>query len=417
MANPNVSAMSELTLGTLAWTITADQVSVHYGGAYQRMNGGYNDAQMSFKTLGTANSRTGKTTTIPNQFMFGWGTGQDNSDYAVDDSAMTWNEGSTTSMTQIQDSNTNEYLVTKWESSDSTHSFGYYLLNPNNTTGSSGANVHFTPDSGNSMQQNVGVMAGFFGNVDQTNPFSEVHAGYPWWSTASNKKQSSAPMHSIPTQIGDCILIVGESSGMSRINKGHMGIHNLCEVFAYSVSYSNWNSSGIVYQTPKSYSEFVNPQWMTGTYKIGGYDYWSYYENHHNWTILNLQSPRTKTKLFTVPTGKIIKLNKLWVTNPTYTGMFASIDIEGLPSGTGGILDSNDTAVIDLTGSNGTASVGTTPIAKMLRAKAKNNVPALNQPVYLTEGMSLSAKVVCDENYPYLLSETAQIVADFEVVQ
>jgi len=418
MANPNVSAMSELTIGTLAWTITADQVAVMWGTAWQRGAGGYEEARPDVRTSNTYNSRSGKTTVVPNQLLVNWGSGHDGSDYPIDDSVCKYPGSSGDDATLLQDSNTGEYCVQKWSSSNYAHNFLHYWKDADFTNYSTEDNrVYFKPDDGNSMDQNVGAVTGYFGNVDQTTPFGTVHAGYPWWSTANEALQSVQPHHSIPTQIGDCILLCFAGSHFNRVNLGHMGMHSIAEFLDMNVTYYHMTTNAMHYKTPKSYSEFIAPSLHTATYEVGGANYWSYYASQSAWTILNLQSPRTKTKLFTVPSGKIIKLNNLWIANPTVSGMFASIDIEGLPSGTGGILDSSGSAVIDLTGADGTASVATVPIAQQLRAKSMGKVSALEQPLFLTEGMSVSAKVVCDENYPYLLSETAQIVADFEVVQ
>lgn len=419
MANPNISAMTELTLGTLAWTITADQVAVMWGTAYNRGGGGYETAEPRVRTLNTYYSRSGRTTTVPNQLLVNWGTGHDANDFTTTDSVAKYPGSSGDDGTLLQDSNTNEYCVQKHFYSRTGHSFVHYWKDADfsNATGSSDR-MYFKPDNGNSMDNNVGCVTAYFGNVDQTTPFGTVHAGYPWWSNAGQTMQTVQPHHSIPTQIGDCILLCFAGTHMSKVNLGHMGMHQIAEMMTVgSGTYSYLTTNSMSYKTPKSYSEFIAPSNNVATYQVGGYDYWSYAGGSYGYTVLNLQSPRTKTKLFTVPSGKIIKLNNLWIANPTVSGMFASIDIEGLPSGTGGILDSAGLPVITLTGADGTASVGTVPLAQQLRAKSMGTVPALQQPLFLTEGMSISAKVVCDENYPYLLSETAQIVADFEVVQ
>tara|TARA_R100000656_G_C3956629_1_gene129275 strand:+ start:413 stop:1624 length:1212 start_codon:yes stop_codon:yes gene_type:complete len=402
MANPNISAMTELNVGTLAWEIEQDGVALIWGNGYSDYN--YASSYMRSDTLSPSVwlLRDGDHT-LTNTMMFAY-----------------WGYDGNTSPVQsaYYDSENMTKLPNAHQSSDgSTDNMSTdmaYILdaNINHTTGTNPTRLRLKGDfntGSGSVSNGTTSASAYFANVDQTTPFSNIRADNPAWTTGQRNQRNAPFFEPIPTQIGDVVLACWAGHYQSRVHIRNANSHVIASVVDTNATSYYHNANHMSYINPRSYEEHVLLQVENGY--PGHVSFGGGYGQSSQWSAVNVQSPRTKTELFTVPTGKVIKLNNLYIENPEISGLHVSIDIEGLPTGTTGILNSSAAKVIDSVG-----TVATTTICKMLKARSGNAVPAMKRPMILTEGDVVKAKVVADESYPEWMAKSCQIVADFEIV-
>ena len=404
MANPNIAAMSELNVGTLAWEIVQDGVALIWGNVYAEYTGtqAQQKSRSSPLTPEVWKLRDGDYT-LQNTLMVAYWSYQGNSrpvssaDY--DNVAGTQIPGAYHQWVPMYTSGSDMWY---WTDSQINHTSG---ANP--TPKNLDANYDWQ-NYGN-VQYGSTAASAYLANVDQTTPFNNIRANYPVWTTSQYSNRNPPFFEPIPTQIGDMVIVCWAGIYHSRVQIRNANSHLIGAVA--NTNGTTWysNSTHMSYINPRSYEEHVLQQVENGypehSSGAGGGS------QNNTWSVINVQSPRTKTTLFEVPSGKVIKLNNLYIENPEISGLHVSIDIEGLPTGTTGILNSSGSPVI-----NSEGTIATTTVCKMLRAKSGKAVPAMKRPILLTEGDIVKAKVVADESYPEWLNKSCQIVADFEII-
>ena len=405
MANPNIAAMTELNVGTLAWEIVQDGVSLIWGNVYAEYSGTQagQKSRSSPLTPEVWKLRDGDYT-LQNTLMVAHWCYQGNtaaiSSADYDNQAGTQISGAYHQWTPMYTAGSDMWY---WTDSQINHTSG---------TNPSTKNLDGNYDYGSygTVQYGSTVTSAYLANVDQTNPFTNIRANYPVWTTSQSAGNRNPPFFEpIPTQIGDMVIVCFGGIYGSRVQLRNANSHLIGSVANSNGTTWYCNAAHMSYINPRSYEEHVMQQVENGyidQISGGGSE-----SQNNTWSVINVQSPRTKTTLFEVPSGKVIKLNNLYIENPEIAGLYVSIDIEGMPTGTTGILDSSGAKVI-----NSEGTIATTTICKMLRAKSGNAVPAMKRPMILTEGDVVKAKVVADESYPEWLNKSCQIVADFEII-
>lgn len=403
MANPNISAMTELNVGTLVWEIEQDGVALIWGNAYSEYSGATTQSRSDTLSPSVWMLRDGDHT-LTNTMMLGyWGYDGNTSEIQIAyyDSEQ---------MTKLPNAHQRSY---GGDSGNMSTDMAYILdANINHTTGTNPTRKRFQADfntGSGSVSYGATVVSAYFANVDQTTPFNNIRADNPAWTTGLYSQRNPPFFEPIPTQIGDVVLACWAGSHQSRVQIRNANSHIIAAVVDTNATGYYNNAIHMSYINPRSYEEHVMLQVENGY--PGMTSYGNSTDMSNTFSAVNVQSPRAKTELFTVPTGKVIKLNNLYIENPQISGLHVSIDIEGLPTGTTGILNSSAAKVIDSVG-----TVATTTICKMLKARSGNAVPAMKRPMILTEGDVVKAKVVADESYPEWMAKSCQIVADFEIV-
>ena len=404
MANPNIAAMSELNVGTLAWEIVQDGVALIWGYAYSEYSGpqAQQKSRSSPVTPEVWLLRDGDYT-LPNTLMVA------NWVYLGNTAAVSSADYDNVAGAQIPGAY-HQWVPMYTASSD----MWYWTDSQINHT--SGANptpknldANYDYGSYGTVQYGSTVTSAYLANVDQTNPFTNIRANKAVWTTSQYANRNPPMFEPIPTQIGDMVIVCFGGIYQSRVQIRNANSHIIAAVIDHNGTSWYNNSAHMSYINPRSYEEHILTQVENGY--DGHISYGGSGSQNHIWSVINVQSPRTKTTLFEVPSGKTIKLNNLYIENPEISGLHVSIDIEGLPTGTTGILNSSGTKVI-----NSEGTIATTTVCKMLRAKSGKAVPAMKRPILLTEGDIVKAKVVADESYPEWLNKSCQIVADFEII-
>tara|TARA_B100000745_G_C20141011_1_gene391158 strand:+ start:479 stop:1690 length:1212 start_codon:yes stop_codon:yes gene_type:complete len=403
MANPNISAMAELNVGTLAWEIEQDGVALIWGNAYAMHNNISTSMRSDTLTPEIWTLRDGSYTLQNTMLLAYWG--YDGNQFPIDSATY-----DSVAMTKV----TNAHQLSNGASSASSDMA--YILDANINHSASGQDpsqlrLEATWASGYNANYGATSASAYLANVDQTTPLStNIRAGNPVWTQAGYQMRDNQMYDPIPTQIGDMVIVCWMGQYQSRLQLRNANSHVIGATVNTNATTYYQNCNNMSYISPRSYEEHIMAQVENGY--PGQYSYGGALGQSNAWSVVNVQSPRTKTTLFTVPDGKMVKLNNLYIENPEISGLHVSIDIEGLPTGTTGILDSSDDKVID-----SVDTIATTTICKMLKARTGKTVPAMKRPMILTEGDVVKAKVVADEAYPEWLKKKCQIIADFEIVQ
>ena len=151
MANPNVAAITELTMGTLAWELTADQVT-HHGSSTASQSGNNSSFQMNMDCPATFTPPgAASAITLANKIAVAFPT---YGNLTSSGHAATQNGDAMTELTNASFRWSNNYhRTTVW-----------YRTNPD-----TGSNVPMI--MAHSSQWNSALLQGsYFSNVDQSNP-------------------------------------------------------------------------------------------------------------------------------------------------------------------------------------------------------------------------------------------------------
>ena len=401
MANPNIAALANLTVGTLAWTVTSDNVVLHSSRSTMAGSGSTLTASMLTPLQFT---QTGKSAAnLANTMVFGACCHQDGN-------------GSTSWSGATQNGDAMAAIVTNLNTADAAYGkMGlFYRVNPDKHA-STAQDVVFT-NSGSVSYPLQGGTA-YLSNVDQTTPFSEIHRGQSYYAEYNRYHRGLSSQFNVPTQVGDMVMMFCASTYNGRFQPRNRDSHTVAASYDRNATDSTLNSSYLGFFSPSSYEEPIMIEKAGSYYGHTSSSATGSAEDAHNtYAVVNIQSPRTPKTLFTVPAEMSVKINSIQIANPEVPGMHVDLSVTGLPTGTTSIEDSGgSTDILTVSGTPGT--VATTTICKMAKAKITKPVNVLHQPMWLQGGDSLTAKAVCDQNLPEFESRDVDIIISFETVR
>jgi len=451
MANPDITAITELNAGTLAFTLKTDQVT--YLSATQEDAVIYNaySYDIPFELDDAADGKLSKHATFKDEFMLAYMVIGDGFEGTP---AVTW-----------QGTGGNEYFTalpdTLLGDAEGGNVDGkmFYIKNPTLNAGDIYALFN---SSNNNEQGSCAVQA--FSHVDQTNPFKTQpwfdHAGKSgesdhaiWKGTSDGKRLSFAvgwSGESGPKTNRD-LNNAGYGYGRKylRYDEANINLPNMSSntpYLAYGMFPMEMNPGDLMVgnflpQNNGRYPEPVNVQFLGGSKNAGGdwrnaFPFISPYEGpaakypmFHNrfgqgmdtaetkgvcWYTV-LQSPQTKTTLFAGVADYVIKLNQIYITNPEVNGTMVDIDITGLTGSGTNFTTSGGATVVTVTGDSSTQPTDFS-VCKGKFAQRHKPIPVLDRPIYLPATAGLKAKATHGNPHIEFLDRTVDIVVDFEVI-
>ena len=381
-------------MGTLAWELTSDQVT-HHGSGMGQKEGTNNTFTINMPVPSTfIPPGAGSAITLANTILVAIPT----------NSAQV---GGTYSAAQNGDAMTElPNAVFRW--ANNTHrTTVWYRTNPDK---GSSVSLNMGTQSGYNFNSAL-LQAGYFSNVDQTNPFSVISQGERVMHQRHRYSKHNFMYQPVPTQIGDLILVCAQGEYDQMWNIRNRGAHTICGVANHNDTDYHVNSGMFWYITPSSYEEHMLVEGHNAYQGHTSGSSSSVYA-YKCFSVMNLQSPRTMTTLFTVPSGAVIKLNNVYIEDPEVSGMHVSLQVDGLPTGTTGILNASGTKII-----NSEGTIATTNICRFTKARSREPRSVLEKPIYMVEGDVLKAKAVCDEAYPEYEGRKVKVVVNFEVIK
>ena len=372
MANPNISAINDLTAGTLAWKITSSQTintQTSMLANWQTYNQSDNDKTANF--------------TVPNVSSYSLQANgmlvviSANNQYGIDE-APTWTASGESGQT-----------MSTAPARSLAYFSHYYLMNPNEGSGT--LTIPYYPGSGNSLgtyKYSYGF-AWMFANVNASNPYrgQDSNQDYISESTSYSSDFSATGVFNkgVFTNPGDMVYASGrgENNAGSRTTQdaaapnadgGTMTVHG------------NWNSSwhSRVYMATRG---ATTSRTDARTGRSGGASSTSTYQ-HKAFAL----QPATGTSLFTIPTtgNMVVKVNQIIAANPGAADMLIELELTGMPASGG----SYGTTLEDLTGDDlltNSTSVSSGFITRGVTVPI-TGVHLISKPFYMTRGMGLTAK-------------------------
>lgn len=404
MPNPNIAALAELTTGTLAWTMTADQVTFH-GGRSTADDSSSSALNVDIPT-GTNYIQTDKSSiALANKMVVAMGMiydGNGNRTYS--------------SVTQNGDAMT--HLFHSGETNEAMKAHGsadrismHYRTNPD-THATNELRVAWTPSATAEIMMG---MAGYFSNVDQTEPFTKIYRDQRYWGEQNYGFRGPADPINIKTKPGDLCLVWGWTTYRGRFIPRNRDSHTIGAMLSSNESNSKTQSGYFGFFSPSSYEEpfllekVQSYQGHSGAISSGATS------TTHLFGAANIQSPTTPKTLFTVPANMAVKINSIQIGNPEVPGMYVDLAVTGLPAGTNSIQNASSADVLTVASDPGV--VTTTPIARRVKARMQSRENILHQPIWLQAADSLTAKVVCDQNLPEFENRNLDIIISFETVK
>lgn len=451
MANPDISAITELNAGTLAFTLKTDQVT--YLSTTQEDAVVYNSYQydIPFELDDAADGKLSKHATFKDEFMLAYmviGDGM------VGTTEVTWQgTGGNQAFTALPDTHLND------AEGGNVDGKMFYLKNPTLNAGDIYAkfNGNFDAEYGSCPVQ-------AFSHVDQTNPFKTQ----PWFDHAGKSGESDHAIWKGTNTSGARLNMnvgwSGESGpktnrDINNTSNGYARNHLRYDesnigspsglgspYYAYGMFPMEMNPGDLMVgcfttQQSSRYCDPVNVQFLGGSKNVGGdwrdaFTFISPYEgpgakypifHMRHGTGMNssgsksvcyytvLQSNQTKTTLFAGVADYVIKLNQIYLTNPEVNGTMVDIDITGLTGSGANFTTSGGATVVTVTGDSSSNPTDFS-VCKGKFAQRHKPIPVLDRPIYLPATAGLKAKATHGNPHIEFLDRTVDIVVDFEVI-
>ena len=446
MANPDISAITELNAGTLAFTIQTNQVTFLAATQEDAKVDSATTYDIGFELDDAADGRLSKHATFEDEFMLG---------FMIADSAMagtpalTWQAtGGDEAFTPMTGTDLHEGQGGNVDGSM------FYLKNPTLNAGDLLATFGTGTENGSCP-----VLA--FSHVDQTTPFKTQpwfdHAGKSgeddhavWVGMNPGYKHSPLTDNVGYTGLENNRRITNVSSATSTVQLRYdtANLETSNPYFYYGMMPMEMNPGDLIvgcFQPEDDSTRLemaTNVEWVGGTKSISAQQRSSYpflgaYEGPGNKMplIINrndypggsgsdktsilwyatLQSPQTKTTLFAGVAEYVIKLNQIYITNPSIQGIMVDIDVTGLTGSGTNFTTSGAADVITVTGSSATNPTDFS-VCKGKFAQSHKAIPVLDRPIYLPATAGLKAKATHAIPHIEYLDRDVQVVVDFEVI-
>lgn len=397
MANPDISALTELVGGTLTWTLKTNQV-VYLDSVGETF---YNDNtnNTDFVTTTTYDGITPTNTVIFHYVVL---------------------KGSFSSPTITSDLGSSE-AATKIEASVNSSSVdnAYHQMWYHKTPTLGDINYSLTHGGGSSGDGSHSCI--LLANVDQTNLIKTQ----PWddatyssgdtdtWSTFNHNYYNEYRSDGRPyfeMSPGDLYL---SNVGMSSTG-GYFTAGNMWRVGGSGGTNAEWRDSEMLlagYSSPTIFNNMIN---LSGNENYGSAQYFLGVD-------AVIQSPQTKLVLFDGVADYTIKVNQIYIANPEVNGTMVDIDVTGLVSGGTDFLHSNgSTALVETTSATTAGAYGeqvaTTTLVKGAKAYSDKLNPILDRPLWLPENAGISAKATNIHPFNPFNQRTVDLIIDFEVI-
>ena len=442
MANPDISSITELNAGTLAFTLKTDQVTFLMATQEDPVVSGQQTFDISFELNDATDGKLSKHATFKDEFMMG---------FMMTSSAM----GGSPSLAFNGDSGSQAFTDltnADWNEGAGGNLDGktWYLKNPTLSDGDLEASFGSSTEYGH-----CSVMA--FSHVDQTNPFKTQ----PWYNHAGLSNED------------DHAIWIGHENGYRKSfvhdPVGYTGLENNRRItrtssstarnnFRYDEASEDTSNPNYYYgmmpmemnpgdlmvgciqpSNYMTYFDFQNLESIGGSKGgnsdqrsahlfIGNYegpdkipmfgkrtDFPGDGPNRCSLTYTVLQSNQTKTTLFAGVADYLIKLNQIYIANPAVQGTMVDIDITGLTGSGTNFTQSGGGTVITVTGDSASNPTDFS-LCKGKFAQSHKPIPILDRPIYLPATAGLKAKATHVLPHIEYLDRTVDVVVDFEVI-
>ena len=372
MANPNISAINDLTAGTLAWRITSSQ-TINYQTSplsnWQTQNQSNNDTTSSFSVPDVSSyslQADAMLVVISSDNYYGI------------DNPPTWTK-----------SGESGQVMTAAPARSAAYFGHYYLMNPN--AGSGTLTLPYEGGQGSSSYQ-YRYSYGFtwmFANVNASNPYRTQDGNIDYISEttyySTDFSTTGAFNKGIFTNPGDMIYTTGrgEYNSGDRSSTESAAPNADGETLTVHGNWnSNWNSHTHM-ATRGALGSRTDPR----TSRSGGSSSPSSYQ-HRAFAL----QPASGTPLFTIPTtgNMVVKVNQIIAANPGAANMLIEVELTGMPASGG----SYGTTLEDLTGDDlltNSTSVSSGFITRGVTVPIAGT-HLISKPFYMTRGMGLTAK-------------------------
>lgn len=398
MANPNIAALNELHVGTLAWNLKTSQAIVLKGGD------DYDGASTTETSTPWLHSAVGGIT-LSNRILFVASI----TDQASYTTGITYSDDALTLLTATNNTTDSSTKVSMYDVNYDFMSLGYRLAPEANEVG----NLVLTASS----SEEIGFMFLYAANIDQTTPFRALK---------------------LPHNLGDVTQQFVHGTGGSQ-NTVNSGINNPFMVIPpqpgelgdLSLTIDQWQSNGY-HDTFNGAGQHTFGRVRSGdaASSVDGTARWQGFqpggfacsdiESHFQYQVGHtqtgdaphavqavMQSSRTKDTLITCPSDRVLKINSIRATNPEVTGIYVNVDLEGL----GAINDTAGSAAVTPTGNDATVT-----IARSVRVP-ENGVELLSHPLYMVEGDILKANAKMNKHFPQWNEMRVDIIVSFESME
>ena len=400
MANPNIAALSELHVGTLAWNLKTSQV-IFVKGVKERE---------TYSTTATAELYCPSNVagiTLSNKIVFVC-TASNQSTVLT---GLTHSDDALTLMTATSDGTNNQTRVAMYSANYDWMSMGY-KLNPQ--TNEDNSNIVATVNSGSSAASRVGMYAA---NVDQTTPFRVMkfpqhlhdstqqfvhgHVGEgDYQNTGAPNPSTFIPPQ--PGELGDLSLVMAQTQS----GNGYSYMMNTAAQWSFGSQHSSTSdASGLHGKWSGIPPGGFVPTDMIYEYRfmLGG----QYPSDETLFAQAIMQSNRTKDTLLTCPAERVLKINSIRAANPEVPQIYINVDLEGL----GAVNDTAGSAAAEPTGNDATVT-----IAKSVRVP-ENGVELLQRPFYMVEGDIIKANAKMNKHFPQWNEMGVDIIISFESME
>ena len=445
MANPDISNITELNAGTLAFTLKTDQVTFLMATQEDAKVDSAQTYDIAFELNDASDGKLSKHATFKDEFMLAFMTINDG--FAGTPTVAFQGDGGTESFTAMPDTLFNDGLGGNLDGKM------FYRKTPTLSDGD------LEVDFGASENGACSVYA--FSHVDQTTPFKTQ----PWFDHAGKSGESDHAVWKgmsngsrISWQVDTTAHTGPMMNRMATVNSSSDARNNLrydesnlytsnpsyyygtfeCEMNPGDLMVGCWipddssrhpdPQNTIFIGGTKSYAAQMRSQWMfLSPYEGPGRKVPLFINRSHGpgrqgsssnqsmWYTV-LQSNQTKTTLFAGVADYVIKLNQIYISNPEVSGTMVDIDVTGLTgSGTNFTASDGSTTVVTVTGDSGTQPTDFT-VCKGKMAQKHKPIPVLDRPIYLPATAGLKAKATHQLPWIEYLDRTVDVVVDFEVI-
>lgn len=398
MANPNISALNDLTAGTLAWRITSSQTINHQASQLTNWNTGNwsgNNSQSANITIADVSSYS----TQANAMLVVLSA--DNI-YGITSAGPTWTKSGGSTQNFTAGPNNSTAYFAHW-----------YLMNP--AAGAGTLAIPYEEGQGNSSStyRYSKGFAWMFANVNPSDPFREQDNNVKYISETTSYSgdyaTNGAYEKGISTNPGDLVYTTGrgEYNAGDRISRESAAPNadGVTTTVHYNANSSYHSRIHIATRGALSGKTDIR------TTRNGGSSTPSAYM-HRGFAL----KPASGTPLFTIPTtgNMVVKVNSIIAANPGVPDMLVEVEVTGMPASGG----SYGTTLEDLTGDDlitNTTSVSSAFITRGVTVP-NEGIHLLSKPFYMTRGMGLTAKAFAKGRTPTDFKDM-DIIVSMEVIQ